>query len=117
MISLHAQNLLASVSDQPLAYGKHSGTLFSEVAVKHPEYVHWARTQIPRCGTALFQLVQYAEFQLFKNQKNGVRKFNRVWRPLRMEHLVWMETRKQERGRTAHTNESGSRLTKYQFLP
>jgi len=117
MISLHAQNLLASVNDQPIAYGKHNGTPFSEIVVKHPDYVHWARTQVPRCGTALFQLVQYAEFQLFKNEKNGLRKFNRIWRPLRREHLIWTETRKQERGRIASTRESGSRLNNYQFLP
>ena len=43
-MSQHAQNLLASVNDQPLAYGKHKGTPFSEITVRHPEYVHWART-------------------------------------------------------------------------
>ena len=86
------QTQLSDVTDAKMSYGRWKDRTYSEIIARKPSYITWARTQIPKCGTELFRLVQFADSkQLHEGH------FELKWTKLRKQHYIWMQERKEIR--------------------
>ena len=115
---------LDDTTDAKMTYGRHEGRKFSWICKHKRAYVTWARTQIPKCGTELFRLVQFADnvsinqMTTMQHRLEQIQRFEEKWAPLRQQHLDWMRERKNKRISIRDRSASGyaSDLSEYGFI-
>ena len=113
---------LDDTTDATITYGRFEGKRFSWICKHKHSYITWARTQIPKCGTEIFRLVQFADnisinqMTTMQHRLEQIQRFEEKWAPLRQQHLNWMLERKNKRISIRDKKGSGFKLSEYGFI-